>query len=307
MSHFLSRSRASIDGAVHEVSQAEEYQEEESATGKLTLKNKAPGKKTDQIKEDWSSIAVAHQMLVTVNKDLAEISRELADIAKELKKFKPNDKNSAALKDFATIKKAMDVASEAAAGFVKSFEKGSIPSNLKKAGKIIGNIKDNDYKKWSEVIGVKNAKKLEEIYSKIAQLDKNTQNYFHPNNDYSTESDEIKDKKKKKNIENTEDVMSDEQEVSQKPNNHTDSSEEDELAKLIKNRKKMKKTDSNQDDESVENKISHEKGINTDSVVEDDTNSEGADDQNKQSISESLVASSTNKSAKTSEPAEDDD
>jgi hypothetical protein len=307
MSHFLSRSRASIDGAVHEVSQAEEYQEEESATGKLTLKNKAPGKKTDQIKEDWSSIAVAHQMLVTVNKDLAEISRELADIAKELKKFKPNDKNSAVLKDFDTIKKAMDVASKTAAGFVKSFEKGSIPSNLKKAGKIIGNIKDNDYKKWSEVIGVKNAKKLEEIYSKIAQLDKTTQNYFHPNNDYSTESDEIKDKKKKKNIENTEDVMSDEQEVSQKPNNHTDSSEEDELVKLIKNKKKMKKTDSSQDDELVEKNKSPKGGGDTNSDVEDDTNSEGADDQNKQSISESLVASSTNKSAKTSELAEDDD
>jgi hypothetical protein len=246
-------------------------------------------------------------MLVTVNKDLAEISRELADIAKELKKFKPNDKNSAVLKDFDTIKKAMDVASKTAAGFVKSFEGGPIPLNLKKAGKIIGNIKDNDYKKWSEVIGVKNAKKLEEIYSKIAQLDKTTQNYFHPNNDYSTESDEIKDKKKKKNIGNTEDVMSDEQEVSQKPNNHTDSSEEDELVKLIKNKKKMKKTDSSQDDELVEKNKSPEGGGDTNSDVEDDTNSEGADDQNKQSISESLVESSTNKSAKTSELAEDDD
>lgn len=307
MSHYLSRSRASIDGAVHEVSQAEEYQEEESASGKLTLKNKAPGKKTDQIKEDWSSIAVAHQMLVTVNKDLAEISRELADIAKELKKFKPNDKNSAVLKDFDTIKKAMDVASEAAAGFVKSFEKGSIPSNLKKAGKIIGKIKDTDYSELGELIGNKNAEKLKEIYSKIAQLDKNTQYYLQNYNNYTTASEGNKDTKKKKELDHTEDYVSEEQEASQKPNNHTDSLEEDELAKLIKNHKKMKKTDSNQDDESVENKISHEKGINTDSVVEDDTNSEGADDQNKQSISESLVASSTNKSAKTSEPAEDDD
>jgi len=69
----------------------------------------------------------------------------------------------------------------------------------------------------------------------------------------------------------------------------------------------MKKTDSSQDDELVEKNKSPEGGGDTNSDVEDDTNSEGADDQNKQSISESLVESSTNKSAKTSELAEDDD
>lgn len=278
MSHSLSRSRASIDGAVREVSQAEEYQEEESSSSKYTVKNKVSGKKTDQIKDDWSSIAVAHQMLVAVNDDLAEISRELADIAKELEKLKRSKKNSAALEDFDTIKKAMDVASEAAAGFVKSFKKGSIPSNLKKAGKIIGNIKDNDYKELSDVIGKKNATKLKEIYSKIAQLNKTTQNYFHPSNDYSTDSYEINQKKKKKTIENTEDVMSDEQEVSQKPNNHTDSSDEAELVKPKKSQKTKKNPDPSQDDGSVEKNKSPVGGGDTDSDVEDHTNSEGADD-----------------------------
>lgn len=307
MSHYLSRSRASIDGSGQRVSQAEECQKEELSFSKYTIKNKAPGKKTDQIKEDWSSIASAHQMLVTVNEELAEISRELADIAKELKKLKGSEKNSAALKDFNKIKTAMDRASDTATEFVKSFQGGTIPLTLKNAGKLIGKIKDTDYSELGELIGNKNAEKLKEIYSKIAQLDKNTQYYLQNYNNYTTDSEGNKDTKKKKELDHTEDYVSDEQEASQKPNNHTDSLEEDDLAKLIKNHKKMKKTDSNQDDESVENKISHEKGINTDSVVEDDTNSEGADDQNKQSISESLVGSSTNKSAKTSEPAEDDD
>ena len=303
MSNSLSRSRAraSIDGAVREVSQEEESQEEESSSSKFTVKNKVSGKKTDQIKGDWSSIAAAHKMLVTVNKDLAEISRELADIAKELERLKLSKKNSAALKDFDTIKKAMDVASEAAAGFVKSFQKGSIPLNLKKAGTLISNIKENDYKKLIDVIGKKNAIKLKGIYSKIAQLNKTTQNYFHPNNDYSTDSSEINHKKKKKNIENSEDVMSDEQEVSQKPNDHTDSSGEAELVKPKKSQKTKKNPDPSQDDGSVEENKSPEGGDDEDSDVEVDTNSEGADDRKTQSISEILVKSSNKESA------EDDD
>jgi len=299
MSNSLSRSRsrASIDGAVREVSQEEESQEEESSSSKYTVKNKVSGKKTDQIKGDWSSIAAAHQMLVTVNDDLAEISMELADIAKELEKLKRSKKNSSALKDFDTIKKAMDVASKAAAGFVESFEGGSIPLNLKKAGTLISNIKENDYKKWSDVIGKKNATKLKGIYSKIAQLNKTTQNYFHSTNDYSTDSYEINHKKKKKNIENTEDVMSDEQEVSQKPNKHTDSSDEAELVKPKKSQKTKKNPDPSRDDGSVEENKSPEGGDDTDSGVEDDTNSEGADDPKTQSSSEILVKSSIIESA----------
>jgi hypothetical protein len=236
-------------------------------------------------------------MLVTVNKDLAEITRELADIAEELKKLKLSEKPSAALNDFDTIKKAMDVASEAAAGFVDSFEGGSIPLNLKKAGTLISNIKENDYKKLIDVIGEKNAIKLKGIYSKIVQLNKTTQNYFHPNNDYSTDSYEINHKKKKKNIENTEDVMSDQQEVSQKPNNHTDFSDEAELVKPKKSQKTKKNPDPSRDDGSVEENKSPEGGDDTDSGVEDDTNSEGADDPKTQSSSDCLVKSSIIESA----------
>jgi hypothetical protein len=297
MSHSLSRPRASIDGAVREVSQAEEYLEEESSSSKYTVKNKVSGKKTDQIKGDWSSIAAAHKMLVTVNDELAEISRELADIAEELERLKLSKKNSAALNDFETIKEAMDVASKAAAGFVNSFESGSIPLNLKKAGTIISNIKKNDYKKLIDVIGEENAIKLKGIYSKIAQINKTTQNYFHPNLDYSTDSYEINQRKKKKNIENSEDVMLDEQEVSQKPNDHTDSSGEAELVKPKKSQKTKKNPDPSQDDGSVEKNKSPEGGDDTDSDVEDDTNSEAADDPKTQSSSESLVKSSIIESA----------
>ena len=84
-------------------------------------------------------------------------------------------------------------------------------------------------------------------------------------------------------------------------NNHTDSSDEAELVKPKKSQKTKKNPDPSQDDGSVEENKSPVGGDDPDSDVEDDTNSEGADDRKTQSISESVVKSSTRESA------EDDD
>lgn len=206
MFNCITGQKPKTDGSIDGVNSSKELDgKKPQPINQFRLTNKAAGKNTKKIKEDWNdSITTAHKMLVNVNEELNKILVELEDISNALKKIGNKKGLDNGVKKFNNVQKELITATHKANKLVGSFNK-SLPPILIKAGSEIKKLTEKDYKELEEKLGKDKFEKTKKTFAKIMALGQNVKTNLQNLN----QSGDHSGRKKTHNKPNREEIMDD--------------------------------------------------------------------------------------------------